>query len=138
MEIDKGANLMLTDGKAFADCRGGSHQAHHRPQEVATKSEIHPTAAFAFEHVSSKAMEESLFRLGEEVDSMESLADVKSAESTALLARPGCGQVSLRKSPESTTDFAVRSALNLDRSVARDPGPPAQARPTGAEMICAS
>jgi uncharacterized protein len=140
MEIRRGAELKVfegTFGKLVAlDRNARTIDVKKGPQ----RAEEHPTAVFAHEYVNSKPIEDALFQLGERVadDGRPALDDVAAGDlllrrpprlrSAGFEARPG----------ESITDFAVRIAGDLDRTVLAIQGPPGSGKTyTGARMICA-
>src|SRR5688572_750324 len=66
MDIDRGANLMQTDGKDFAKV----DSVNRAKQTIDIyksrgKAEIHPTALIQFEYIRVEEIEDSLMRLGQ-------------------------------------------------------------------------
>jgi len=142
MEIERGANLHSATVKDWGKVVAVDRVKRTIDIEKSRKkAEIHAAAVFVFDHVPAKEAEASLFRLGEavaEAGTVDALPRAVAAE--LLLAhapRLRSGKFEPRAG-ESVTDFAVRTGLQLDRSVLAIQGPPGAGKThTGAEMICA-
>ena len=141
MDIDRGANLMRTDGKDFADVRGVDRVKRTIDiYKTRPRAEIHPTALFEFEYVVVREIEDSLMRIGERVAD-GGFRGVAPASAVDLLMRTPPRQRSgafERLSGESEVAFAVRVGGRLDHSVLAIQGPPGAGKTyTGSHMIAA-
>ncbi len=100
-------------------------------------AEVHPPAMFTFTHVSSKVMEDGLYRIGEAFVS----AQAGFGAARALLGRqaPRLRGVDFRRAAaESEPAFALRICSDLDTTVLPVQGPPGAGKThCGARMICA-
>jgi len=98
---------------------------------------VHPSAMFAFTHVSSKVMEDALHRIGDAV----AASDAGFGAARALLTRDKprlLGADFRRAEGESQPAFAVRICGDLDETVLPIQGPPGAGKThCGARMICA-
>lgn len=141
MDIDRGANLMRTDGKDFADARDvNKAQRTIDIYKTRPKAEIHPTALFKFEYIRVKEIEDSLTRLGQRAADDGLIALGPSAAVDLLMRNPPRlrAGVFARLPDESEVQFAVRVVNNLDSSVLAIQGPPGAGKTyTGSHMIAA-
>jgi predicted RecB family nuclease len=141
MDIDRGANLMQTDGKDFAKV----DSVNRAKQTIDIyksrgKAEVHPTALIQFEYIRVEEIEDSLMRLGQAAANAGLRALSPSAAVALLLGNPPrLRSGSFIKTPdESEVDFAIRTVRNLDRSVLAIQGPPGAGKTyTGAHIIAA-
>ena len=103
-------------------------------------AEAHPISVFVFEHVDSKQLAESLYRLGMWVNANEidAAGPYRAARDLVLRRSPRLREGGTLLQPdESTLDAAKRIAFSLDRSVLAIQGPPGSGKTfTGARMIC--
>lgn len=136
-DIELKGTLNLQSGKAF-----GSIEAHSREARTLdvrkgrSMAEVHPSAAFAFDAVNNKVLQESIVSLAEAVVGGDGAAD-------------GAGQQLLQRRPPrlknaafgvpadmSAQNYAVRISSDLDRTVLPIQGPPGAGKTfVGAEMI---
>src|SRR5688572_16445252 len=141
MDIDRGANLMQTDGKDFAKV----DSVNRAKQTIDIyksrgKAEIHPTALIQFEYIRVEEIEDSLMRLGQSVAKagLQALSPLAAVD-LLLRSPPRLHSGAFSQAPdESEVDFAVRTVRNLDRSVLAIQGPPGAGNTyTGAHIIAA-
>jgi uncharacterized protein len=141
MDIDRGANLMRTDGKDFAEVRDVDRVGRTIDiYKTRPRAEVHPTALFEFEYVRVKEIEDSLMRIGHAAADVGINGLLPSAAGDLLLRNPPrLGNGSFIRAPdESEVDFAVRVVRSLDRSVLAIQGPPGAGKTyTGSRMIAA-
>jgi AAA domain/RNase_H superfamily len=103
-------------------------------------ADFHPEAVFCHSYVDTKALAESLVRLGEFVadNGIEGEGDHRAARDLLMAAAPRLKGQALQQDGEPTLASAVRVALNLEKSVFPVQGPPGAGKTfTGARMICA-
>lgn len=136
IEIEPGADVWLQDRTSFgtvvavdrAECTIDVRKGRAR-------AEIHPTAMFAFTHVSTEPIEESLMRIGEGFVSDEAAPNATRALLTAGAPRLTAGTIDVGAN-ESATDAAIRAVGALDRTVLAIQGPPGAGKTyCGARMI---
>ena len=141
MDIDRGANLMQTDGKDFAKV----DSVNRAKQTIDIyksrgKAEIHPTALIQFEYIRVEEIEDSLMRLGQSAAKagLQALSPLAAVD-LLLRSPPRLHSGAFSQAPdESEVDFAVRTVRNLDRSVLAIQGPPGAGKTyTGAHIIAA-
>lgn len=137
MEIDPGDEVQLQGPKPFGKIVAVDRS--HLTIDVKkgpTCAEIHPSAMFAFSHISSDPMEGALLRIGE---SVAAGSDAYGA-ARALLAAERPRFVSGRfdkQAGEDAVDFAVRVGAELTETVLAIQGPPGSGKTyCGARMIC--
>ncbi len=124
MEIEARDELWLQDRKKFGDVVAVDRANLTIDVKKGPKrAEVHPSAMFAFKHVSSDAMENALCRIGESVASGDGDYGAARACLAAEPPRTGSGDFIARHG-ESAVDFAVRIAGELDRSFLAIQGPP--------------
>jgi uncharacterized protein len=139
MELDAGDELTLPrDQKGFGKVVAVDRAA--RTIDIAkgkSRAATHPTALFAFSHVSSDAMEQSLMRIAEDVASGGSA--YRAARSLLAAGSPRLKSgLFAQRDGEAALDFAVRIAADLDDTVLAIQGPPGAGKTyCGARMICA-
>jgi uncharacterized protein len=137
MEIDPGDKVRLQDQTTFGrvvvvDRTGGLIDVEKGP----SCAETHPTAMFAFSHVSSGAMEEALSRIGESVATEGGAYRAALALLTAAPPRLASGEFA-KHAGENDVDFAVRIGGELTDTVLAIQGPPGSGKTfCGARMIC--
>ncbi|CAN5323536.1 TM0106 family RecB-like putative nuclease [soil metagenome] len=107
-----------------------------------TAADAHPDAVVLFNRIPSKALRESLMRLGEAVLASGFSAGAPwRAAIQLLLRRPppgGDAGGTLQRANETTVEAACRIALALDGNVLAIQGPPGTGKTyTGAHVICA-
>jgi uncharacterized protein len=139
MDIDRGANLMRTDGKDFAEVVAVDRVSRTIDiYKSRNRAETHPTALFEFEYVRVKEIEDSLMRLGQRA-AKSGLSGLAPSAASDLLVRnpPRLRSGSFRRNPdESEVAFAVRVGRQLDHSLLAIQGPPGSGKTyTGSEMI---
>jgi len=141
MDIDRGASLMRTDGKDFANAVAVDRLTRTIDIEKSRpRAEIHPTALFKFEYVRVKEIEDSLMRLGQRAADHGLIALAPSAAVDLLMRNPPRlrSGAFARLPDESEVEFAVRVVHNLDHSVLAIQGPPGAGKTyTGSHMIAA-
>lgn len=103
-------------------------------------AELHPLSLFAFEHVDSKQLAESLCRLGAWINAngIDTPGPYRAARDLLLRLPPRLreGEVALRAG-ESAQAAAKRVVLSLEDSLLAIQGPPGSGKTfTGARMIC--
>ncbi|MCI0718307.1 MAG: TM0106 family RecB-like putative nuclease [Acidobacteria bacterium] len=103
-------------------------------------AEVHPVSVFAFEHVDSTELAESLYRLGMWASStgINAAGHYRAGRDLLLRLPPRLanGEAVVRPG-ESTLDAARRVVTSLDHSLLAIQGPPGSGKTfTGAEMIC--
>jgi uncharacterized protein len=141
MDIDRGANLMRTDGKDFAEVSDVDRVRRTIDiYKTRPKAEIHPTALFEFEYVRVKEIEDSLMRLGQQAADV-GLGGLAPSAAVDLLLRnpPRLRSGAFERLPdESEVEFAVRVVGHLDHSVLAIQGPPGSGKTyTGSQMVTA-
>jgi len=136
-EIDPGDGVWLQDQRAF-----GKIVAVDRAkltidvEKGPSRADVHPSAMFAFSHVSSEAMEDALLRIGDSVAAGEGAYRVARALLAAAPPRLVSGNFD-KRADESAADFAVRAGGELDNTVLAIQGPPGSGKTfCGARMIC--
>jgi uncharacterized protein len=138
VEVSAGDKLKLQDETSFGEV--AAHDRVMRTIDIKKGPGIaaqHPRAVFCFDHVPSNAIRDSLMRIGEAV----AAGSVGPSAAEALLAMSSPrlkGGSFAANAGESASDFAVRIACALDRSVLAIQGPPGAGKTyCGARMICA-
>ena len=137
MEIEPGAAVRLQDQTVFGKVVAVDRIALTIDVEKGpSRAQIHPSAMFAFSHVSSEAMESSLSAIGESVAAGR---DAYGAARTLLTGAPPrlvSGAFEKQRS-EGAVDFAVRIGGALRETVLAIQGPPGSGKTfCGARMIC--
>lgn len=137
MEIDPGDKVRLQDQTTFGkvaavDRTSASIDVAKGP----ACAETHPSAMFAFSYVSSEAMEDALFRIGESVAADDGAYPAALALLAGASPRLASGELATRAG-ENTVDFAVRIGGELTDTVLAIQGPPGSGKTfCGARMIC--
>lgn len=149
VEIGRKGKLHMRDGRAF-----GEIEAHDRSrrlidvQKGPSRAEVHPTAVFAANVISTKELQKAVMRLAAayvETRTLEPSADSSSPKPESgpcgieLLRRhtPRLGSGSFAADAgESAQQFAVRIVTELDETTLAIQGPPGAGKThVGAEMV---
>jgi uncharacterized protein len=137
MEIDPGDEVRLQDQSPF-----GTVVAVDRinltidVEKGPSRAEIHPSAMFAFSHISSEPMENALSRIGESVAAGRDEYGAARALLAGAPPRLVSGPFGMQPS-EGVVDFAVRVGTDLAQTVLAIQGPPGAGKTfCGARMIC--
>jgi uncharacterized protein len=137
MEIDAGDEVWLLDKKRFGKAVAVDRiQLTIDVEKGPLRAELHPSAMFAFSHVSSEAMDGALSRIGESVAAGGDAYGAARALLTGTSPRLGSGPFDKPPS-ENVLDFAVRAGGELVDTVLAIQGPPGSGKTfCGARMIC--
>ena len=137
MEIDPGDEVKVQDRETFGKVVAVDRINLTIDIKKGPKcAEIHPSAMFAFSHVSSEAMEGALMRIGESV----AATDGRYGAARALLSlnppRLQSGEFA-KAAGETEVEFAVHVGADLDQTVLAIQGPPGSGKTfCGARMVC--
>jgi uncharacterized protein len=143
MEIEPGDELKLQDKTKLGEVEAVDRTARTiHIRKSAKQADIHPSAAFAHKHISSKAQEDAICEIAERV-AKDGFIDVSAGRPDRvardlLLANPPRLRSGTFTCEAPEADYAVRIAGELDETVLAIQGPPGAGKTyCGARMIAA-
>jgi uncharacterized protein len=137
MEIDPGAEVKVQNKETLGDVIAVDRiNLTIDIKKGPKRAETHPSAVFAFSHVSSDAMESAIMRIAERVAAAE---DGYGAARGLLSVSPPRlrSNVFTKAASETDVEFAIRVGADLDHTVLAIQGPPGSGKTfCGARMVC--